>query len=70
MPKALNRKADYDLGLSLLHKDEMAHAPVMERLQSTAATNESRATHSLQVARQVGIGLVARIRGRSWPAAH
>src|SRR5262245_26314533 len=58
--ESAERKADYDLGLSLLSPAEPAHAPVMERLTHGRNERESR-KRRLQVARQIGMGLVATI---------
>src|SRR5262245_54085708 len=58
--ESAERKADYDLGLSLLSVDEPAHAPVIERLTHGRNERESR-KRRLQVARQLGMGLVATI---------
>jgi WD40 repeat protein/serine/threonine protein kinase len=58
--QSAERKADYDLGLSLLNSSEPVHAPVIERLSKGRNERESR-KRRLQVARRVGVALVAAI---------
>src|SRR5262245_27020265 len=58
--QSAERKADYDLGLSLLSAAEPAHAPVIERLTKGRNERESR-KRRLQVARRVGVALAAAI---------
>src|SRR5262249_15242026 len=54
------RKGDFDLGLSLVSKDEPAHVEVIERLIKSRTERESR-QRRLRTARRVGVGLVAMI---------
>src|SRR5205823_2869026 len=51
--ESAERKADYDLGLSLLSPKEPAHAPVIERLAKGRNERESR-KRRLQVLTRVG----------------
>ncbi len=56
--ESAERKGDFDLGLSLVNKDEPAHVAVIERLNQSRTERESR-QRRLRTARRVGVGLVA-----------